>query len=211
MQLCFSLNILWQCLSLGLEWKPTFSSPVATAEFSKFAGIWSVTLLQHHLLGFEITQLEFHQHFLYSLLFIPLPQWFISIHATLVFASTYCQGSIILSACKLFPPRSETVLHSSTGLRSDPGYFPGDTEERRIFWREQSSFFKKNTCFKWSHYKISRQKEAILPRQGRRNDFCQLAGSEESEGPRFSDLSTQTFPIQFSQSLSLPTWALTLM
>ena len=25
---------------LGLEWKLTFSSPVAIAEFSKFAGIW---------------------------------------------------------------------------------------------------------------------------------------------------------------------------
>ena len=33
MQLCGSLNILWHCLSLGLEWKLTFSSPVATAEF----------------------------------------------------------------------------------------------------------------------------------------------------------------------------------
>ena len=33
MQLC--LSILWHCLSLGLEWKLTFSSPVATAEFSK--------------------------------------------------------------------------------------------------------------------------------------------------------------------------------
>ena len=39
MQLCGSLSILWHCLSLGLEWKVTFSSPVATAEFSKFAGI----------------------------------------------------------------------------------------------------------------------------------------------------------------------------
>ena len=38
-QLCGSLNILWHCLSLGLEWKLTFSSPVATAEFSKFVGI----------------------------------------------------------------------------------------------------------------------------------------------------------------------------
>ena len=38
-QLCSSLSILWHCLSLGLEWKLTFSSPVATAEFSKFAGI----------------------------------------------------------------------------------------------------------------------------------------------------------------------------
>ena len=38
----------------------TFSSPVATAEFSKFAGILSAALSQHHILGFEIAQLEFH-------------------------------------------------------------------------------------------------------------------------------------------------------
>ena len=36
----------------------TFSSPVATAELSKFAGILSVALSKHHLLGFEITHLE---------------------------------------------------------------------------------------------------------------------------------------------------------
>ena len=42
-QLCGSLNILWHCLSLGLDWKLIFSSPVATAEFSKFAWYW----LQH--------------------------------------------------------------------------------------------------------------------------------------------------------------------
>ena len=52
--------ILWHCLSLGLEWKLTFSSLLATAEFSKFAGILSSVLSQHHLLGFEIAQLEFH-------------------------------------------------------------------------------------------------------------------------------------------------------
>ena len=34
-QFCGSLNILWHCLSLGLEWKLPFSSPVATAQFSK--------------------------------------------------------------------------------------------------------------------------------------------------------------------------------
>ena len=59
-QLCGSLSILWHCLSLGLEWKLTFPSPVATAKFSKFAGILSAALSQHHLLGFEIAQLEFH-------------------------------------------------------------------------------------------------------------------------------------------------------
>ena len=60
MQLCGSVSILWHCLSLGLECKLTFSSPVATAEFSKFAGILSAALSQHHLSGFGIAQLEFH-------------------------------------------------------------------------------------------------------------------------------------------------------
>ena len=59
---CSSLNILWHCPSLRLEWKLTFSSPVATAEFSKLAGMLSAALLQHHLLGTEIAQLEFY-HF----------------------------------------------------------------------------------------------------------------------------------------------------
>ena len=43
-QLCSSLSILWDCVSLGLEWKLTFSSPVAAAEFSKFADILSLLL-----------------------------------------------------------------------------------------------------------------------------------------------------------------------
>ena len=59
-QLCGSLSILWHCLSLGLEWKLTFSSPVATVELSRLAGILRAALLQHHLSGFEIAQLEFH-------------------------------------------------------------------------------------------------------------------------------------------------------
>ena len=59
-QLYDSLNILCHCLSLGLEWKLTFSSPVATAEFSKVAGILSAALSQHHVVEFEIAQLEFH-------------------------------------------------------------------------------------------------------------------------------------------------------
>ena len=60
MQLCSSLSILWHCLSLGLEGKLIFSSPVATAEFSKFVGILSAAFSQHHLLEFEIAHLEFH-------------------------------------------------------------------------------------------------------------------------------------------------------
>ena len=51
----FGIAFLWE-----LEWKLTFSSPVATAEFPTFAGILSAALSQHHLSGFEIAQLEFH-------------------------------------------------------------------------------------------------------------------------------------------------------
>ena len=43
MQLCSSLNILCHCLSLGLEWKLTLTSPMTTAEFSKFSGISTST------------------------------------------------------------------------------------------------------------------------------------------------------------------------
>ena len=60
MQLCGKLSILWHCLSLELEGKLTFANPVATAEFSQFAGILSAALSQHNLSGFEIAQLEFH-------------------------------------------------------------------------------------------------------------------------------------------------------
>ena len=45
MQLCTSLNTFWHCLPLGWECKLTFSSPVATAEFAKFADILSTELL----------------------------------------------------------------------------------------------------------------------------------------------------------------------
>ena len=34
--------------------------PVVTAEFSIFSGILSAAFSQHHVLGFEIAQLEFH-------------------------------------------------------------------------------------------------------------------------------------------------------
>ena len=47
-------------LFFAIGMKTEFSSPVATAEFSKFAGVLSVALSQFHLPGFEIAQLEFH-------------------------------------------------------------------------------------------------------------------------------------------------------
>ena len=55
MQLCSSLSIFWHCVSLGVEWKLTFSSRVATDEFSEFADILSAALSHHHLSEFEIS------------------------------------------------------------------------------------------------------------------------------------------------------------
>ena len=45
---------------LGIGLKTDFFSPVATAKFSKFAGMPSAALSQHHVSGFEIAPLEFH-------------------------------------------------------------------------------------------------------------------------------------------------------
>ena len=45
---------------LGIGMKTDIFQSLATVEFSKFAGILSATLSQHHLSGFEIAQLEFH-------------------------------------------------------------------------------------------------------------------------------------------------------
>ena len=44
----------------GIGLKTDFSSPVATDEFSKFAGILSAALSQHPLSESEIAPLEFH-------------------------------------------------------------------------------------------------------------------------------------------------------
>ena len=52
---CDMSNVLWwfehsfALPFLGLEWTLTFSSPVATAEISKFAGILRAALSEHHL------------------------------------------------------------------------------------------------------------------------------------------------------------------
>ena len=59
--------------SLGLEGKLTFSSPMATAEFSKFAVMLSAALSQHHLSRFAIAQLEFH-HLKLALFVVMLPK-----------------------------------------------------------------------------------------------------------------------------------------
>ena len=59
----FKLSLALPFFGIGMKKKQTkltFSSPVTIAKFSKFAGILSAALSQHHLLGFERAQLEFH-------------------------------------------------------------------------------------------------------------------------------------------------------
>ena len=54
--------VVWTFFGIAFFWdwnENTFSSPVATAELSHFAGILSAALSQQHLLGFEIAQLTF--------------------------------------------------------------------------------------------------------------------------------------------------------
>ena len=53
---------------------------MATAEFSKFAGIVSAALLWHHLLGSEIAQLEFHLPPL-ALFVVMLPKAHLTLHS----------------------------------------------------------------------------------------------------------------------------------
>ena len=133
-QLCGSLSILWHCLSLGLEWKLTFSSPVATAEFSKSADILSAALSQHHLAGFERAQLESrHLHWLCSwvecsinadsiLLWSFLFFWIFSSGCSLKcwetgaeVSSCYCE-LVCLSPqlCQLFTPLAALVFGAHT-------------------------------------------------------------------------------------------------
>ena len=58
----------------------SFSSSVATAEFSKFAGILSAALSQHHLSGFEIAWLEFHSSPPLVLFIVMLPKAHLTSH-----------------------------------------------------------------------------------------------------------------------------------
>ena len=75
-----SLTVLWHGISLGLEWKVTFFSPVATAEFSIFADILSAALSQHHLLGFEISEQKFHPSPPLALFIVILPKALLTSH-----------------------------------------------------------------------------------------------------------------------------------
>ena len=66
--------VVWAffCIAFLRDYKENWPFPVATAEFSKFAGRLSAALSQHHLLGSEIALLEFHHlHWLLFTVMVP--------------------------------------------------------------------------------------------------------------------------------------------
>ena len=85
----------------------TVCSPVATAEFSKFASILSAALLQHHLLGFEIAQVEFH-HLHYT--------WYAAVHGV-----TKSQTQLSDFTFTFHALEQEMATHSSVHAWRIPG------------------------------------------------------------------------------------------
>ena len=71
-----SCAVAWAFFGIAFLWDCNENWPfpvVATAEFSKFAGILRAELSQHHLSRFEIAQLEFHHRIWNSSTGIPSP------------------------------------------------------------------------------------------------------------------------------------------
>ena len=54
---------------------------MATDEFSEFADILSAALSQHHVLGFEIAQLEFHHLLPLALFVVIFPKAHLTLHS----------------------------------------------------------------------------------------------------------------------------------
>ena len=117
MQLCSSLSILWHCLSLWLEWKLTFCSPVATAEFSKCAGSKVVPL-------YIYAHTHTHTHtYIYILLWFIVGCWiqfYVLYSRTLLFIHSIYNGLYLLTltshSIPLQFPSPHTGNHNSVIL-----------------------------------------------------------------------------------------------
>ena len=139
MQLCGSLSILWHCVSLGLEWKLTFSSPVATVEFSKFAGILSAALSHYHLSGFEIVQLEFHH--LHELCSVMFPKAHLTSHSRMSVSRWVITPSwLSVCSCHLFLISSASVRSIHFCPLSSPSLHEMFPWYLSFSWRDLYSF-----------------------------------------------------------------------
>ena len=114
----FGIVLLWDKIENWL-----FSSPVATADFSKFAGILSAALSEHYLSEFQIVQLEFHNPL--ALFIVMLPKAHLSSHSMMsgsrrVITPSWLSGSLrsFLYSSSVFS--CHLLLFSSASIRSIP-------------------------------------------------------------------------------------------
>ena len=118
MQLCGSLSILWHCLSLGLEWKLTFSVLWPLLSFPNLLAYWVQHFHSIIFQGFEIAQLEFH----------PLPLFVVMLSKAHLTSHSRMSGSrwVIIPSWLSFLLYSSSVyschlfLISSASFRSIP-------------------------------------------------------------------------------------------
>ena len=96
---------------------------MATAEFSKFAGILSAALSQHHLSGFEIAHLEFHH-----LLRLSQIWGYLYIECMLSVRHIMCVSLCVISV--------RWVLPHFTGEEAEVQYYPliGQGHTTRKWW-----------------------------------------------------------------------------
>ena len=104
-------GVLWTFFDIAflLGWgkKLTFSSPVAPAQFSKFASILSAALSQHHLLGFEINKSAGSPSPLLAFSIVMLPKAHLTSHSRMSGSRWVITPSLLSGSWRSF-------LHSSS-------------------------------------------------------------------------------------------------
>ena len=109
-QLNGSLNFLWHCLSLGLEWKLTFSSPVTISKFSKYAGIFECSILTTSSFRILNSSAAIPSPLL-ALFVVMLPKDYLISDSQHVWLSHHCSPFLYssVSSCHLFLISSASV------------------------------------------------------------------------------------------------------
>ena len=135
-QYLHSFSILWHCLSLGLKWKLTFSSPVSTSEFSKFSGVMSaawaslgaqiIICLQCRRPGSDpwIRKIPWRRKWLPTPVFLPgeshRQRSLATLHGVAKSWARLSDWHFHFSECSTLIASSFRILNSSAGISSPP-------------------------------------------------------------------------------------------
>ena len=119
---------------------------MATAEFSKFAGILSAALSQHHLSGFEIAQLEF---IISTSFVVILPKAHLTSHSRMSCSmykfSTYKTEWERLEISSRKSEILKGTFHAKMGLIKDRnGMDLTEAEDIKKRWQEYTELYKKD-------------------------------------------------------------------